>query len=132
MSASAGELLREGLLNGSAVVVAAGGGAGADSCRPAVESLGGRAAGLPLPAADGSAAQREEEAQAAMRDTLGQLGAPDALVVDCSGPFLAGGDDALGACLAATWDAVRAAAAEAFLPEGRGRIVLLAPADGTP
>ncbi len=133
MSARAGELLREGLLNGSSVAVAGGGGAVADAVRAAVESLGGGVAGLTLAAGDGPAEQREEQAQVAVRAALGELGALDALVVDCSGPFLAGGRDALGACLAATWDAVRAAAAEAFLPTGSGgRILLLAPADGMP
>lgn len=127
MSVRTAELLREGLLEGAGVAVADDGGAFAGAVLAAVRSLGGRIAALPLPA-EGGPEQREADAQAAVRAALETL---DALVVDCSGPFGAGGPAALPACLAATWNAVRAAATEAFLPAGKGgRIVLLGPPDG--
>jgi NAD(P)-dependent dehydrogenase (short-subunit alcohol dehydrogenase family) len=131
---SSAELLRDGLLEGVAVLVVDAGEASSLglAVRETCEQLGARvhvhahetavdddaamdrviAAITPAPAVDGPPAP----------------GSLDMLVVDGAALFAAGG---LRACLDCAWDATRAVVNGALLPAGRGgRIVYLAPAPG--
>lgn len=106
------ELLREGLLEGVAVLVVDAG--EASSFGPAVaegvEQVGARVRTSAPDAVDVEA------------------GGLDMLVVDGAALFVAGG---LGACLEGAWAATAASVNGAFLPAARGgRIVYLAPAPG--
>ena len=112
----AAAVLRPGLLDGR--VVALGGG---EALGPPLAALGAVTAALP-PTRD------EEAAAAAVADVLAAHERVDVLLHDLRPAFAIGGDDALRATLDATWIAVRAVAASAFIPAERGgRIVLVAP-----
>jgi NAD(P)-dependent dehydrogenase (short-subunit alcohol dehydrogenase family) len=131
MSGDVSELLREGLLEGAAIVLAGAPGSENHGMRDALSGLGGRVAMVALAASDGPEAE-EHLAIEAMGDALEQLGSLHTLVIDGASLFGAGeGREALMGCLAAAWNAARAAVQLAFLPgETGGRIVLLAPSEG--
>jgi NAD(P)-dependent dehydrogenase (short-subunit alcohol dehydrogenase family) len=139
--------LRTGLLDGVAIVLAASAASAASGASgapgapapiaQACEALGARVARCELPVGgDGEvddAAAREAAVEVSVRAALAELdGEAQLLIVDGGGWFAAGGGRrSLVDCLQASWDATRALANAAFLPDGRGgRIVLLAPADG--
>lgn len=134
MAADPRDLLRPSLLSGLNVATAGAAGPPAGSAAAAVgagaAALGAAVAHVPL-TASGEAEGDEAAAESALAAAAAELGGrPHALVVDAASVFpTGGGRDALVACLAASWNAVRAAAQLAFL--GReakgGRIVLLAP-----
>jgi hypothetical protein len=139
-------LLRPGLLDGVAIVLAASGVTASGGPTPsgatepiaqACAALGARLARCELRAAgDGAfddAAAREAAVEASVRVALAELdGGAQLLVVDGRGWFAEGGGRrSLVDCLQASWDVTRALANATFLPGGRGgRIVLLAPPDG--
>lgn len=106
-------LLRPHLLDGQ--VVALGGGAG-DALAAPLSALGARTLALPT--------THDEDALAAAVDP-----ATDALVHDLRPAFAAaGGEEALRAALDLAWVTVRAVANAAFIPAGRGKVTLIAPA----
>jgi NAD(P)-dependent dehydrogenase (short-subunit alcohol dehydrogenase family) len=104
-------VLRDDLLAGRRVAVA-----GAAPARLAALGADVRALDAPLD---------DEDALAAAAAGLGSLAA---LVVDAAGPFGAGGLVGLRRALDLTWNAVRAVATAAWIPDGGdGAIVLLTP-----
>ena len=103
------EVLREGLLSGTTVIAAPPTAAAAACAR-----LGAEVRPLDVDLLD----------EAAVEAAVGPC---DALVVDAAALFGAGGADALRAALDRTWCVVRATASAAFLPAGRGKVVLVAP-----
>jgi NAD(P)-dependent dehydrogenase (short-subunit alcohol dehydrogenase family) len=131
MSGDVSELLRGGLLEGAAIVLAAAPGSRNSSIGSALSELGGTVADVVLKAGDGPEAD-EQLATEAMGEALKELGSLRTLVIDGASLFGAGeGREALMGCLAAAWNAARAAVQLAFLPDqAGGRIVLIAPADG--
>ncbi len=126
------ELLRDGVLEGVSVVVAAlpAGSAAAGEVLSAAAALGARVAPVEMAAGAGPEADEAATAQA-VAAAGAELGSIDALVIDAAGPFGDGGGEGLVACAAAAWNAARAAAQAGMLENG-GRIVLLAPAAGSP
>ncbi len=137
MGIEAAELLREGLLDGVRLAVAAAPesaeGSAAAELISAARGLGAKVGELALaPAQDAEAEERAAEEAAAA--ALAQLGAISALVVDAGSVFAARPEEQrLSACLAASWNAARAVATRAFIPgEVGGRVVLLAPEAGAP
>ncbi|HEX4437814.1 MAG TPA: hypothetical protein VH061_13570 [Solirubrobacteraceae bacterium] len=131
MSGDVSELLRGGLLEGAAIVLAGAPGSRDGAIGSALSELGGTVADVVLTAGEGPEVE-EQLATEAMGDALKRLGSLHTLVIDGASLFGAGeGREALMGCLAAAWNAARAAVQLAFLPgESGGRIVLVAPADG--
>jgi NAD(P)-dependent dehydrogenase (short-subunit alcohol dehydrogenase family) len=141
-SASAAvNLLRRGLLEGSAVVLARAGHAGdagdagdagtlAAHAQRALGDLGARVWACEVAGADGAAGEQELDAEA--RRALDACGRVDMLAVDAAGVFDAAGASrrGLAVCLQATWNVTRALANAALVPQGGGRIAYLAPAPG--
>ena len=135
----ASELLRPGLLAGTAVLLAGAPAPAEDAgsaILPAVSSgcaeLGAsvtvmEVGGEPAPSADDAAIEQ------LVREALSGGPSPAVLVLDGASLFRAAGCGRAGlrACLGLSWAVTRAVAAEAFLQAGRGgRIVYLAPAQG--
>ncbi len=129
MSAPAtAELLRPGLLDGVAIILA---GAGTPATGPAehslrqalaesAEALSARLSEHDLPVQEEALAQR-----------LREDGLPDLLVVDAAGVFAAAGEparDALGRTMQLTWEVMRIVAGALIEQQRPGRIVLVAPA----
>jgi NAD(P)-dependent dehydrogenase (short-subunit alcohol dehydrogenase family) len=110
------ELLKPGLLEGAAIAVTD------DACGPGLRALGATTP-LLLPAFP-----LDDDALAA---AAGELGAVDAIVCDGRVLFDAagGGLPGLRAAADGCFAAARAAVNAAFIPAGRGKIVLLAPSD---
>jgi hypothetical protein len=131
MAADPPELLRPGVLAGLGVVLAATDApppaSPAGALRDAALALGASVASVAVSAA-GAPEQAEAAAESALASALSEIDGPlGALVVDAGALFEAEG---MVAALAASWNAVRAAAQLAFLRDGQGgKIVLLAPAD---
>lgn len=143
----ASDLLRDGLLEGVAVLVVDAGDAASFgvAVAEAVGQLGARVARTSAPgvvlavdAAEESslgraAAEGAEQVGARVRTAtpagvLAEPGAVDVLVVDGAALFASGG---LGACLQGAWGATRAVVNDVLLPAARGgQIVYLAPAPG--
>lgn len=111
-------LLRDDVLEHTRLVVAGGAGPIAQACA----ALGAHVAALDADLAD-------EEATGAAAATLGAV---TILAVDAGALMRAGGDglDALAACVDGAWSALRAVANAAFIPDGYGKAVLLAPRPG--
>jgi NAD(P)-dependent dehydrogenase (short-subunit alcohol dehydrogenase family) len=132
MPGDVSQLLRAGLLERTKIVLAGAPGSRDGSVGGALSELGGTVAGIVLKAGDGPEAE-EQFATEAMGDALKRLGSLHTLVVDAASLFgAADGREALMGCLAAAWNAARAAVQLAFLPrEAGGRIVLIAPASGS-
>jgi NAD(P)-dependent dehydrogenase (short-subunit alcohol dehydrogenase family) len=110
------DLLRPGLLEGSVIAMTD------EAPGPGLRALGAR---TPLLT---PAFPLDDDALAA---AAGQLGAVDAVVCDGRALFGAGGGGLGGLRAAADgcFAAARALANAAFIPAGRGKVVLLAPAD---
>jgi len=127
-------LLREGLLEGVSVVLAAApqpdqtrdrfGTAVRDSCG----ELGAGVFECRV-SSFGDAPVQEQAAEAALAAALEELGGASVLVIDGASLFGASeGRQALVSTLEASWNVVRSLANAAFLPENRGgRVLLLAP-----
>ena len=133
MGATAAELLREGLLDGVAVAVAAAPQAPADGTagrlRDAAAGLGANVAQVEIDAGPDAEAA-EAQARGSVAAAIEKLGSLGALVVDAGSLFAPGGGrDALMGSLEASWNAARAAADLALIESG-GRIVLLGPPAG--
>ena len=111
-------LLRDDVLEHARLVVAGGGAHVADACA----ALGAHVAVL-------GADLRDEEATAAAAAALGIV---TTLVVDAGALLRGGGEglEALSACMDGAWSALRAVANAAFIPDGFGKAVLLAPRPG--
>jgi NAD(P)-dependent dehydrogenase (short-subunit alcohol dehydrogenase family) len=128
-------LLRDGLLDGVRAVLATAAGAGAGHAPLAAASerrLGGLGAAVArcavTPSADPAG---EEQLQALVADALAASGGADLLVVDGSALYgAAAGEQALLACMQASWDVIRAVASEAMLEQDGGLVVAIAPAPG--
>jgi NAD(P)-dependent dehydrogenase (short-subunit alcohol dehydrogenase family) len=114
---AASELLRAGALEGRVIVVAASGGAFGGAILEACGALGARVAEL-----DCGDEVQLAAAAGAIRCCQGAI---DTLV--CDGDHLYAGDglDALRACVDRCWDATRAVANAAFIPDERGGKVML-------
>lgn len=115
---AADELLRPGVLDGRVVVFAGDGefgGAAAAVCT----QLG--ATVTKLPDAD------EEALTAVVAELVRDNGHLDALICDGAGMFAAA-DDGLRTCVDRSWDATRAVANAAFIPDAAGgKVMLIAP-----
>jgi citronellol/citronellal dehydrogenase len=112
------ELFRSGLLEGQAVVLAAGAGAYGDAAADACAQLGASVQLL------GGDPLDEEATTAAVR----HLDRVDVLVDDAAARFAAGG---LRAAADGAWIAARAVATEALIEaEGGGKLVFVAPPPG--
>lgn len=135
MPVDAKALLRAGLLDGLTLAVASApdpsAGSVGELVRAAADGLGAVVEGVSLLAAE-NAEEEEAAAEAAVAAALARAGSLQALVVDGASLFGAQvGRDALVGCLGRVWNAVRATAGLAFLPqEAGGRIILIAPAAG--
>lgn len=131
MSGDVSEMLRGGLLEGAAIVLAGGPGSRDSSIGGALSELGATVADVVLKVGDGPEVEGQLASEA-IGDALKRLGSLHTLVVDGRSLFGAGdGREALMGCLATAWNAARAAVQSAFLPDDAGgRIVLIAPADG--
>jgi citronellol/citronellal dehydrogenase len=131
MSGDVRGLLRGGLLEGARIVIAGAPGSRGAAIGDALSGLGATVADVVLNAGDGPEAE-EQLASEAIGDALKRLGSLHTLVIEGASLFGAGdGREALTGCLAAAWNAARAAVQLAFLPgEAGGRIVLIAPGDG--
>ncbi len=115
------ELFRSGLLDGQAVVLAAGAGAFGDAAARACEDFGATVERL-------DADPLDEEATAAAVQRLERV---DVLVDDAAGRFAAGGEDGLRAAVDGAWIAARAAATSALIEaDDGGKLVFVAPAPG--
>jgi NAD(P)-dependent dehydrogenase (short-subunit alcohol dehydrogenase family) len=115
-------ILRDGLLQGRVIVLA--GEALEDSLAGALRDLGSTV----TPFAPEIDDQGEGGAE-----WVTAHGAIDALVYDAAPAFAHGGPEALSATLNDVWTATAAVASGAFIPAGRGKIVLIAPpADAGP
>ncbi len=148
------ELLRAGLLDGVRVLLARGAeGPGlappafADAVHASCTALGAHVFDC-LPAPPGApGGVSEEELDGEVDRVLGEGGAIDLAVIDAAGLYAAGAAEAggagilpapgggareaLGTCLACSWNVTRAVANRAFLARQQGgRIVLVAPAPG--
>jgi NAD(P)-dependent dehydrogenase (short-subunit alcohol dehydrogenase family) len=124
---AAPELLRPGLLDGVAVVLA---GPPGGSAAPSVVCAGlGARVGECRPT-DPALALDEAEMEAAVELALSAPGGADVLVVDAAGFFAAGGREGLVHSLQASWNVTRTLANRAFIGAGGGRIIILAPATG--
>jgi NAD(P)-dependent dehydrogenase (short-subunit alcohol dehydrogenase family) len=127
-------LLRPGLLEGVAIVLAGavgpnGGELGFAGATGALcAGLGARIA-LCEGAGEGAPEDREVAADDAVVAALGELGGAGVLIVDVAGLFeRASATDALAEALQGAWELTRALANRAFIPQSAGgRIVLLAP-----
>jgi NAD(P)-dependent dehydrogenase (short-subunit alcohol dehydrogenase family) len=133
-----GPLLRSGLLEDVAIVLAAAAGAPASSIASSCEALGARVARCELSiggeASLDDAAAREAAVDVSVRAALAELdGEAGLLVLDARGWFVGGGGrGSLIECLQSSWELTRALANAAFLEPARpGRIVLVAPAAGS-
>jgi len=127
------QLLRTGLLQGTALLLAGAGAAPvADAIEGECKRLGARAAGVQLEGQDDLGAAALAAAQ--------QLGALDLLVLDAGSMFAAaaaavagsaqGARAALDSSLQASWEVTRAIANAAFIEPGRpGRIIYVTPPD---
>jgi NAD(P)-dependent dehydrogenase (short-subunit alcohol dehydrogenase family) len=128
-------LLRPGLLDGSALMLAVGASSGPSKIGAAAqercEQLGASLVRWELTVGE-PAEQHETAAREAFTALLAGLGGLDTLIVDCGSMFVqGGGQEALLDCLQSCWNATRLAVEGAFLPAGRGgRVLLLAPAAG--
>ena len=145
-------VLRDGLLQGRSVLLAAAGvqgrggpgaGALAEAVGEACANLGAQVLGISALSDQGAISPAEEgSVEEALRALLGPSGAIDAVIIDAAGMFAAAsagqGDttgpaarDALSCALAGSWNVARAVGNLAFMAGGHGgRIVLLAPSPG--
>ncbi len=107
-------MLRHGLLDGRAVVLAGG---APPAIRDALAGLGARVE------------QVDSELESEERATEWATGAAPlhALVHDTGPAFARGGQDPLRDCLEQAWVAVRGVATGALIPAGAGKVVLIAP-----
>lgn len=122
--------LRDGLLaglnvalSGAEVDAGAGAGAGAGDGGPLateIERLHARTATLPP-----SVAEAPDEETGAWARAAAPL---NAIVHDTRADFARGGDLALHAAMTQTWASVREVAVGALIPQGAGRVLMLAPA----
>jgi NAD(P)-dependent dehydrogenase (short-subunit alcohol dehydrogenase family) len=113
------ELFRSGLLDGQAIVVAAGAGAFGDAAARACTDLGAMVQRIDADALD-------EEATTAAFERLERL---DVLVDDATGRFGTGGEEGLRAATDGAWIAARAAATTALIAADEGgKLVFVAPA----
>lgn len=127
-------LLREGLLDDVAVVLAGAPGADPErdrfalAVRSSCEELGARVARCEVHSQEDAAAQ-EEATEVAVQAALQELSGAGVLVVDGASLFGATrGREALASTLQSAWIVVRSLANAAFIPDDRGgRIFLLAP-----
>jgi NAD(P)-dependent dehydrogenase (short-subunit alcohol dehydrogenase family) len=124
------DLLRSGLLDGRAVLVA-----GADELSEhghealaACEALGAGVARLAA-GGDGDVEEQERITGEAVVQAIARLGgSADVLVVDGESLLADDSEAALGACMQAAWDLARASAERSFIASGEGgRVLLLAP-----
>jgi NAD(P)-dependent dehydrogenase (short-subunit alcohol dehydrogenase family) len=129
-----GSLLRPGLLAGVSVLLATGGEGGDGESEPlaaSLTSLGAGLAALPASLPEGEdPAAAEGEVERRVGEALAGLATAQLLVVDARSAAV---EDAaaLTRCMQSCWVLTRAVATAAFLPEGsRGRVVLIAPAEG--
>ena len=128
-------MLRDGLLDGVAVVIA--GALGSDDRRDrfglavleSCQALGALVTACKVDPAGEDAAAQEQATEAAVQAALEEPGGAAALVIDGASLFGASrGREALASTLQSSWNLARALANTAFLPEHRGgRIFLLAP-----
>lgn len=132
---AAAELLRRGLLQGSAVLLALAGDrrqpdSPARDIQSALSDLGARVSTCEVLGADGAVGEGKLDRE--VRSMAAQSGRIDVLVVDGAGIFAAAGASRAGlaACLQAAWNVTRAVANASLIPQGGGRIVYLAPAPG--
>jgi NAD(P)-dependent dehydrogenase (short-subunit alcohol dehydrogenase family) len=127
-------LLRAGLLDGVAIVLAGAGEPGrrgpgfAGEVRSVCTGLGARVAELAA-VTEGDAQEREAAVDAALAEALAELGGVGVAIVDGAGLFeRADPPEALAETLEACWDVTRALANRAFVGDSAGgRILLLAP-----
>ena len=128
-------LLREGLLDGVRVLLAAAPGspdAGFSAVvGPLCERLGAEVAEYEPPLA-GAPEEREALTEEAVAGILERLGGASVLIVDAAGIYeREPGPEGLEAALQASWEVTRALSNRAFIPDGAGgRIFLLAPRSG--
>ena len=128
-------LLREGLLDGVRVLLAAAPGSPDAGFAAAVgllcERLGGEVA-VHEPSLSGSPEEREALTEEAVGGILGRLGGASVLIVDGAGIYeREPGPVGLEGALQGTWEVTRAVANSAFIRDGAGgRILLLAPRSG--
>jgi NAD(P)-dependent dehydrogenase (short-subunit alcohol dehydrogenase family) len=147
-------VLREGLLEGRSVLLAAAGagertvpaaGALAEAVGEACTNLGAQVLGISaLSDQDGISPAGEQAVEERIRMLLEPFGAIDAAIIDAAGMFaaasspgqgdtpeLAAARAALSCALAGSWNVTRAVANLAFMAgDHGGRVVLLAPAPG--
>lgn len=147
-------VLREGLLEGRSVLLAAAGVAGsagaaagglAEAVGEACVNLGAQVLGVSALGDEGGVSPAQEQAvEEQVAGLVERVGAIDAAIIDAAGIFAAaagaspgGTRDAaaaragLSCALAGSWNVTRAVANAAFMAGGHGgRIVLLAPAPG--
>ncbi len=128
-------LLRPGLLAQTRVVLAGAPESSAEgfssAARALCESLGAKLAGCE-PSFAGTHEEREAATGEAMAGALAGLGGASVLIVDAEAMYeRAPGSGGLADALQASWDATRALANLAFIPDSAGgRILLLAPRSG--
>ncbi len=133
MSAPTGTLFRSGLLAGVNVALVPGGSHAGELSGAVAGAAGALAASLVELALDGFE-DEEERAGQTVRDAVGTREL-DALVVDAADLFAGAsagidGEAALAPlrnCLDRSWDVVRTVANATLIPQGRGKVVLLAP-----
>jgi citronellol/citronellal dehydrogenase len=115
------ELFRAGLLDGQAIVLAAGAGAHGDTAARTCADLGASVERL-------DADPLDEDATSA---AVGRLGRIDVLVDDAAGRFGAGGEGGLRAAADGAWIAARSAATSVLIEaEEGGKLIFVAPAPG--
>jgi citronellol/citronellal dehydrogenase len=115
------ELFRAGLLEGQAIVLAAGAGAYGDAAARVCADLGASVERL-------DADPLDEDAMAA---AVGRLDRVDVLIDDAAGRFGAGGEDGLRAAADGAWIAARAAATSTLIEaEAGGKLVFVSPSPG--
>jgi NAD(P)-dependent dehydrogenase (short-subunit alcohol dehydrogenase family) len=135
-SLDASTLLRPGVLDGRAILLAGGPSAAAEAVEAACAGLGASIARCLAVSATGEPGLAEAELEAELERAL-PAGAADMLVVDAAGIFASaagsgsgeeGARDALRVCLEASWSVTRALVNRAFLAAERpGRVVYVAP-----
>ncbi len=130
-------LLREGLLDGVAIVLAGaaglqGGPVGfAGEVESVCSGLGARVV-LLAPASEDGAQEREAAVDEALAAAVAELGGAAVAILDGAGMFeRAAPGEALAETLESCWNVIRALGNRAFIPDSAGgRIVLLAPPSG--
>jgi len=128
-------LLRDGLLDGVRVLLAAAPGSpeagfGA-AVGPLCERLGGEVEAYE-PSLSGAPEEREALTEEAVAGILERLGGASVLIVDGAGIYeREPGPEGLAGALQGTWEVTRAVGNRAFIPAGAGgRILLVAPRSG--